>query len=664
MAETVESGQEGSVRVLEDGVLVPGGEEITVLNFTGAPGVTITAPNQANVPAGGGGGGEANTGSNLGVGVGVFDGKVGVDLQFRSLVAASTKISIALDALNDEIDFDVAEGNIVHQNLSGAGTNTHAQIDSHISSTANPHSTSIANIGSGTLAQLNSAVSDATLIDTGDSRLSDDRTADGLRTATTVVSISAATAPSSGQVLTASSSTLAAWSTPTVGSHALGGSEHTSDTLANLNAKITDATLDDSSATRDPNAHALGGAAHTSATLAQLNALVSDATLIDTGDARLSDDRTASGLRTATTVVAISSATAPSVGQVLKATSSTAATWQNEAGGVADLDGAYDGGRTITVDAGPIVLNVSTTAGGALDINPSLLAETAAQIDIAWAAGAYTGTTHGIIVDYGTMTSLTNAADVYGVRLVGETNAGAGDSIGVSIDAGFDQGIENASTLVQTALATFSGGVTSSAGEVLFSGGNAQLNDGIVLSFGDDDDVSLSWANATGVFNGTAGANVTDIRWDMTGATNADFTVKLDTNSAALFQVLNASDATLFSVAGDGTVTGVSGTSLTPTTDIKTANHTASVGELVMYDTSAGTFTITAPATPSNGDRFGVKNADPDFSVAVTIDGNSTNIENPNAAFDVSSITSFDVAVDGLGVEWVYSSAASAWVVS
>lgn len=55
-----------------------------------------------------------------------------------------------------------------------------------------------------TLAELNTQVSDATLIDTGDSRLSDART-------------------------------------PTA--HNLGGSEHSADTLANLNSKVSDATL-------------------------------------------------------------------------------------------------------------------------------------------------------------------------------------------------------------------------------------------------------------------------------------------------------------------------------------------------------------------------------------------------------------------------------------
>jgi hypothetical protein len=41
---------------------------------------------------------------------------------------------------------------------------------------------------------------------------------------------------------------------------------------------------------------------------------------------------TASLLKSATTEVSISSATAPTTGQVLKATSATTATWQNEGG--------------------------------------------------------------------------------------------------------------------------------------------------------------------------------------------------------------------------------------------------------------------------------------------------------------------------------------------
>ncbi len=114
--------------------------------------------------AAGGGGGEVNTASNVNTaGVGVFKQKTGVDLEFRGVVAGSSKIDISLDAPDNEIEVDIVESNVVHQNLSGAGTNTHSQIDTHIADTANPHATDLGNLGSGTLAELNTAVTDATL---------------------------------------------------------------------------------------------------------------------------------------------------------------------------------------------------------------------------------------------------------------------------------------------------------------------------------------------------------------------------------------------------------------------------------------------------------------------------------------------------------------------
>lgn len=68
--------------------------------------------------------------------------------------------------------------------------------------------------------------------------------------------------------------------------HDLAGAKHNAATLAELNNKVSDATLDDSSDPRDPNAHDLAGAAHNAATLAQLNNKISDATLDDASDSR------------------------------------------------------------------------------------------------------------------------------------------------------------------------------------------------------------------------------------------------------------------------------------------------------------------------------------------------------------------------------------------
>lgn len=76
--------------------------------------------------------GKVSSGSNLGAGIAVFDSKSGVDLQFHSLVAASSKMSVSLDVPNNEIDLDVVEANINHAAISNIGVNSHPAIDSHI----------------------------------------------------------------------------------------------------------------------------------------------------------------------------------------------------------------------------------------------------------------------------------------------------------------------------------------------------------------------------------------------------------------------------------------------------------------------------------------------------------------------------------------------------
>lgn len=81
-------------------------------------------------------------------------------------------------------DFDTEVSNNTDVSDNTAARHTHSnktELDlitdgDHDVRTDNPHATDIGNLGSGTLSELNTVLSDATLIDTGDSRLSDART--------------------------------------------------------------------------------------------------------------------------------------------------------------------------------------------------------------------------------------------------------------------------------------------------------------------------------------------------------------------------------------------------------------------------------------------------------------------------------------------------------
>jgi len=76
--------------------------------------------------------------------------------------------------------------------------------------------------------------------------------------------------------------------------HTIGGSTHTPSTLAQLNSKISDATLDNSSNSRTPLTHSLSGSKHSTTTLSDLNNKISDATL-DSSSASRSPSGSATG---------------------------------------------------------------------------------------------------------------------------------------------------------------------------------------------------------------------------------------------------------------------------------------------------------------------------------------------------------------------------------
>ena len=213
---------------------------------------------------------EANTASNVWVAwVWVFKQKTWVNLEFKNIHANSSKIAVTDDVPNNEIDIDIVESEIDHQNLNWAWTNTHAQIDTHIAATAahwvsgnivwttdsQTLTTKTINLANNTLtwttaqfnaalsdgsfatgwwtatwtntwdqtsivwitwtkAQFDTAVTDGNIVYVWDDITGKSASTDALNSATTTVNVSSATAPTTGQVLTATSWTAATWQTP------------------------------------------------------------------------------------------------------------------------------------------------------------------------------------------------------------------------------------------------------------------------------------------------------------------------------------------------------------------------------------------------------------------------------------------------------------------
>ena len=165
---------------------------------------------------------------------------------------------------------DVAEGgsNLYYTEIRVSANADVSSNSAHRVSSTNPHATSLANIVPGTLAELNVAVTDATLDDASDPRDPNAHAASHSQGGTDEIDagdLASGTAANT-TVLTADGLGGADWlpvpSAPVSSVNGLTGAVVVDlgnigpGTLAELNAAVTDATLDDASDPRTPTAHA------------------------------------------------------------------------------------------------------------------------------------------------------------------------------------------------------------------------------------------------------------------------------------------------------------------------------------------------------------------------------------------------------------------------
>lgn len=99
------------------------------------------------------GSGESNTATSVGAGgIAVVNGKVGVDLQFRSIIAKSDKVAVTLDATDKEVEIDVTEANLDLANIGGAIDLSGAQATGTIAAARMPAHTGDVTNSAGNLA--------------------------------------------------------------------------------------------------------------------------------------------------------------------------------------------------------------------------------------------------------------------------------------------------------------------------------------------------------------------------------------------------------------------------------------------------------------------------------------------------------------------------------
>lgn len=109
------------------------------------------------------------------------------------------------------------------------------------------------------------------------------------------------------------------------------------------------------------------------------------------------------------------------------------------------IGSATAGGKLfVDGDANEIQLQVegfTTQTTPVAQVGQFAAASSSPMLELQLDATAFTGVTRGLQIDFANASSISNAADVYGIELLGETNAGAGNSIGAFFNSGWDYAI-------------------------------------------------------------------------------------------------------------------------------------------------------------------------------------------------------------------------------
>lgn len=99
---------------------------------------------------------------------------------------------------------------------------------------------------------------------------------------------------------------------------------------------------------------------------------------------------------------------------------------------------------------------------------------------------------------------------------------------------------------------------------------------------------------------------------------------------------------------------GGGGGGLTPTTTIKIADYTAVASDLVLCNTTGGTFTVKLPSSPSNGTSVGVTDTTNSFAT-------NNLIVDPNGSSIDGNATTLLIDINGAYVSFVYNTIATSW---